>query len=382
MKRLVLPDLRNTAPGYQPQPVPRTTDSAKPLGFRIVNSASASDDVTEMWLYDLIGSGGIPAQSVIDAMAEIETGTLRVRINSPGGEIFDGVAIANCLASFNGTVEVVVDSLCASIATAIAMAGDSITMSPMSQMMIHNASGICIGASPDMTQMAAMLDFQSRNIAAGYAARAGGPIQDWLDRMGAETWYSADEAVAAGLADSTGIVKQADKQVTPAAASDWMDMWDLSAVYKFAGRDKAPAPTAVHKMPVQVTPAERVAFQAKAQSKLDMRLGEIRVDAARHGLSDEQIDALIENKSKTMQWDWQTDGDATVCDICQGNADGGPYKPGDQPDCPAHPNCGCELTPIMVVAFDQAPQAPAAPASPVIPIDADLFRRTLEGAFA
>ena len=124
-------------------------------------------------------------------------------MNSPGGGVFAGLAIANRLRDHKATVNVVVDGVAASIASVIAMAGDTVTMNRGATMMIHNPSGIVMGTADDMDQMAATLrKLAVDSIADAYMSKAGGQAQDWLDRMAAETWYSGPEAVALGLADS------------------------------------------------------------------------------------------------------------------------------------------------------------------------------------
>lgn len=103
--------------------------------------------------------------------------------------------------------------------------------------MIHDASGMAFGNSADMTEMATLLDIQSDNIADAYAERAGGTREEWRERMRAESWYLAAEAVAAGLADEVLPSRKATEEPEPALTN----AWDLS-VFRYAGRDEAPAP--------------------------------------------------------------------------------------------------------------------------------------------
>lgn len=190
----------------------------------------AAGDATEMLMYDEIGYWGVTARDVIAALSEVTTPTLTVRLNSPGGDVFDGVAIYNALRGHPAAVNVVVDSLAASAASFIAMAGDRVTMNDASQMMIHDASGLCMGNASDMEEMRGLLDRTSGIIAQLYASRAGGTVEEWRDRMRAETWFSAQEAVSFGLADES----------TELAAASTA-RFDL-ACFAFAGRTAAPAP--------------------------------------------------------------------------------------------------------------------------------------------
>ena len=84
----------------------------------------------------------------------------------------------------------------------IACSVDETIMSPNSELMIHDAWGVCVGDSADMAKISATLDQLSDNIASMYSAKAGGTVKHWRTKMLAETWYTADEAVAAGLADT------------------------------------------------------------------------------------------------------------------------------------------------------------------------------------
>lgn len=158
----------------------------------------------EIFIYDEIGgSFGVDATELVMAINEIAADNINVRINSPGGSLFDAIAIYNALIKNPANVRTYVDSLAASAASIIAMAGDEVIMMPGSQMMIHDALGMEFGNAADMEAMAAFLSKQSDNIASIYQARAGGDstIQDWRNLMLAETWMFADEAVEMRLAD-------------------------------------------------------------------------------------------------------------------------------------------------------------------------------------
>lgn len=164
-----------------------------------------------------------------------------MHINSPGGDVFDGIAILNALRSHQGTVTTIVDGLAASAASFIAQAGSKRTMARNSEMMIHDASGLCIGNASDMREMLDLLDRASDNIASVYAERSGiGDIASWREAMGKETWYSAEEAVAARLADEV--------EAKPGETSDLAASWDLS-FFAHKNRKEAPEPPAVSSTP-------------------------------------------------------------------------------------------------------------------------------------
>ena len=223
-------------------------------------TALAEGEGSELLIYDEIGFWGIWAIDVAAALTTI-SGPLHVRINSPGGDVFDGVAIYNLIADYPDQVTVTVDGLAASAASFIAMAGDTIRMNRASQMMIHDASGGCRGNAADMKAMAALLDMISGTIAGIYAGRAGGEVDEWRERMlvdaGFGTWYTAEEAVEAGLADELVPLPAAEPEpeseptgraparvaaaLFPYGADD-ADRWRLAACA--APTDQAPAPGA------------------------------------------------------------------------------------------------------------------------------------------
>lgn len=144
-----------------------------PIRCRISNAA----DVTRVDVYDDIGSdffqGGISASDFAATLAPVK-GALEVHINSGGGNVFDGVAIAEAIRSHPGRVTTVVDGIAASIASVIAQAGSERVMAPGSMLMIHEAKGFCEGNAADMNKTAEVLSKVSGNIAEQYAKRAGG----------------------------------------------------------------------------------------------------------------------------------------------------------------------------------------------------------------
>lgn len=169
-------------------------------------TAADGDGPARVDVYDEIGgswfSDGVSAADFVASLATIPAGReLHVHINSPGGDVFDGIAIYNAIAQRPGPVITVVDGLAASAASFIAQAGKQRVVSPGSMMMIHDASGICAGNAADMRELAGLLDQVSGNLADIYAAHTGRPAGGWRDAMQAETWYNAAGAVEAGLAD-------------------------------------------------------------------------------------------------------------------------------------------------------------------------------------
>jgi ATP-dependent protease ClpP protease subunit len=215
----------------------RPTDATPKTWFRITNVAA---DTTEVALYDEIGMWGVTASDFMAELMNITAKSMTLRINSPGGDVFDGLAILNCLRSHKAKVNVVVDGLAASAASFIAMAGDTVEMAPNSMMMIHEASGLCMGTAGDMRELADLLDKTSANIASIYASRSGRPPEEHRTAMRAETWYDDQQAVDAGLADAVigSEAKATNKlpavvKMTAPGQSTWDDIFkdvDLDAV--------------------------------------------------------------------------------------------------------------------------------------------------------
>lgn len=206
---------------------------AQKPGVKLLAKAGSSS--ATLMLYDEIGFWGITAKAVSDALQDLDVDELVVRINSPGGEVWDGLAMYHTLVDHKATVKVIVDGVAASAASIVAMAGDEIVMNLGTEMMIHDPWGIAIGNADVMTETAKRLATSADNLADIYTARAGGDHKSWRKAMAAETWYTAQEAVDAGLADSVG--HQPEDQ--PAEADK--ARWDFS-IFAHAGRGGAPAP--------------------------------------------------------------------------------------------------------------------------------------------
>lgn len=171
--------------------------------YQIKNSTTGP---TEVMIYDEIGFLGVTAQDFVKDLQDIQ-GPIDLHINSKGGDVFDGIAIYEALKNRTDPVNVFIDSLAASAASFIAMAGDHISIGRNAQMMIHDAQGMAIGNAKDMKDIAELLDKASNNIADIYMQRAGGTVEQWRTAMRDEKWYSAQEAVATGLADEITPIK-------------------------------------------------------------------------------------------------------------------------------------------------------------------------------
>jgi ATP-dependent Clp protease, protease subunit len=156
----------------------------------------------EIVIYNEIGAFGIPAKAFLDDLKALgPVAELTARINSPGGSVFDGVAIYNALKRHDARITVWIDGIAASIASMIAMAGDEVVMPKNAMLMLHDPSGLVMGTAADMRVMAEALDRMKAGMVAAYRDKSGRDDAEIEALMAAETWLSAEEAVDLGLAD-------------------------------------------------------------------------------------------------------------------------------------------------------------------------------------
>lgn len=200
--------------------------------YRIRNQAGGP---TQLHIYDEIGYFGVSANDLVRDLADV-SGPLEVHLNSPGGDVWDGIAIYNALLA-RQDVTVYIDGIAASIASVIAMAGSPVLMARNAEIMIHDGFTMAIGNAQDMREAAEQLDRASNNIASIYSDHTGKPIAYYRELMKAETWFTADQAIEEGLADR--LVDSGAGRRQPQDNSSW----DLG-VYGAIGRQtQAPRPT-------------------------------------------------------------------------------------------------------------------------------------------
>ena len=156
----------------------------------------------EVVIYDEIGAYGVSAKGFLAELGALPDATpLTLRLNSPGGSVFDAVAIYNAIKRHSGTVTVWIDGIAASAASYIAMAGDEIVMPENAFLMIHDPAGMVMGTAIDMRAMAEALDKIKGSLLQGYAAKSGRPQEEIAPLMAAETWLDAKDALDLGFAD-------------------------------------------------------------------------------------------------------------------------------------------------------------------------------------
>ena len=192
----------------------------------------------QIHIFDEIGFFGVTAQDFVSDLASVK-GDVEVHLASPGGDLFEGLAIYSALKQRDDIVRVVVDSLAASAASVIAMAADpgNLVIAKNASMMIHDGFSVGIGNAADLRDLADLLDKQSDNIAGIYADRTGKPAAQWREAMLAETWYVGQEAVDAGQADFVQGTEPKDQQAAEKIAATW----DLSIFTRRPGQPRADA---------------------------------------------------------------------------------------------------------------------------------------------
>lgn len=157
---------------------------------------------TEVLIYDEIGAYGVTAKGFLAELGALpDDAAIDLRLNSPGGSVFDAVAIYNALMRHPGEITVWIDGIAASAASYIAMAGDTIVMPENAFLMIHDPSGLVMGTAEDMRATAEALDKVKGSLIQGYAAKSGKADDEIATLMAAETWLDAKDALDLGFID-------------------------------------------------------------------------------------------------------------------------------------------------------------------------------------
>lgn len=217
----------------------------------------SADAAAELMIYGRIGGGGwfddgISASDVASALREAGPGPVNVRINSGGGDVFDGIAIHSLLSRHAGAVTTYVDGLAASAASFIMLAGDRIVSARNAFVMIHDAMTYTYGNADTHARAGELLGSASENIADMYAEKAGEDVAFWRNAMTVNgedgTWYTGQEAMAAGLVDEITQVADDDTEDAAVAArlAGWQDILPASISTKItfpADRDDDPQNT-------------------------------------------------------------------------------------------------------------------------------------------
>lgn len=171
---------------------------------------NSKDESIDLYIYDVVGDSwvGTDASALVKEISGYKKKRINVRINSPGGSVFDGYAIYNALKNHDGGVTTHIDGLAASIASIIALAGEEIIIAENAMMMIHNPTTFSYGEAEDLRKDADILDQIKETLVNTYVAKTGKPREEVASAMENETWFTAKEAMAWGLVTKTGAAQK------------------------------------------------------------------------------------------------------------------------------------------------------------------------------
>ncbi|WP_283612327.1 head maturation protease, ClpP-related [Mycolicibacterium poriferae] len=236
------------------------TEDAEPRQWYSVQNKADDPKTAEVEIYDdIIPFFGVDATSFRNELRALgdDVENIDLHVHSRGGNVYEAVAIMNALRQHDAKVTTTVDGVAASAAGFIAVgASDELIMAENAELMAHLPWVMAMGDANDMRKAAERLDQIGNNIASIFAEKAGGSVDEWLAVLTEETWWSAQEAVDAGVADR--VLKTPKRKA--AAKSGAKNRLDLS-VFNHAGRSAAPAPRkpeAHNQNPPSVDPAAEV----------------------------------------------------------------------------------------------------------------------------
>lgn len=203
-------------------------------------NAADGERHAELEIYSEIGESfwweSVSANEFVRDLNALDVDTISLRINSPGGSVFDGVAIYNALIRHKATITAYVDGFAASIASVIMLAADRIVMGDGALVMIHNPTTYAWGFAEDLREQADLLDKIRDEIVALYAKRTGSSVEDLATWMAATTWMGGVEAIERGFAHE--LADEAAAEPTSIAARAQFDQ-------RFVARIAKQAPAAI-----------------------------------------------------------------------------------------------------------------------------------------
>lgn len=162
---------------------------------------AVDDKSAEISIYDEIGAWGVTAKDFINEFKALSAETITLSVNSPGGSVFDALAIYNTINNCGKKVKAKVMGVAASAASFIIMAADEIEMPENAFLMVHNPIGLSFGNAEDMRDMADVLDKMAASLTNVYVARSGQPVEKVKELLDAETWLTAADAKELGFCD-------------------------------------------------------------------------------------------------------------------------------------------------------------------------------------
>lgn len=273
-----------------------------------IQARASSDGALNVYLFGPIGGleddwGGVSAKGLLRALAEKpDAEVVNLHINSPGGDVFEGVAIYNTLKASNARVVVHIDGLAASAASFVAMAGDEIRIAKNAMVMIHEVSvWMTGGRSEDLQKQADVIDKLNETIVDMYLPRAenaGKTRDDIVDAMAKETWFTAEEAVAWGLADTIANT-EADADVVALASARPRGRELFTRFAAMAGGRKSETGM---KIKIKASLAKKTGLRAEAtEEEVLEKLEEVVEKAEEAEEKVEEVEEQLDEKDKRIK---------------------------------------------------------------------------------
>lgn len=277
-------------------PVAMATSTTKTNNQSWYSIKAKANDTAEISIYDEIGFWGVSAASFAQDLKSCGNNLkqINLHIHSPGGDVFDGIAIYNLLKNHPANVTVYIDGLAASMASVIAMAGNEVIMPENAMMMIHKPWGIQGGDAEDMRKYADLLDKVENTLIPAYASKTGKTPEELAEMLSAETWLTAKECVEQGFADKLAEPLVAMASIKSRKLEDFENMPKAmkNMLFKPQGNAGAAALQTTPTEPVNQAPTAPVDNTAQVQAELNKRNADIKAVFAPFGSA--HSDLLVE----------------------------------------------------------------------------------------
>ena len=271
-------------------PVAMTTSTTKTNNQPWYSIKAKANDTAEISIYDEIGYWGITAKSFSKDLKALGNNLkqINLHIHSPGGDVFDGIAIYNLLKNHPANVTVYIDGLAASMASVIAMAGNEVIMPENAMMMIHKPWGIQGGDAEDMRKYADLLDKVENTLIPAYANKTGKTPEELAEMLSAETWLNGKECVEQGFADKLAEPLVAMASIKSRKLEDFENMPKAMKDMLFkpqgnAGANPAPQATQTESTAPVNKVTQAVDNTAQVQAELNKRNADIKAVFAPFG---------------------------------------------------------------------------------------------------
>ena len=277
-------------------PVAMATSATKTNNQSWYSIKAKANDTAEISIYDEIGFWGVSAASFAQDLKDCGNNLkqINLHIHSPGGDVFDGIAIYNLLKNHPANVTVYIDGLAASMASVIAMAGNEVIMPENAMMMIHKPWGIQGGDAEDMRKYADLLDKVENTLIPAYANKTGKTPEELAEMLSAETWLNGKECVEQGFADKLAEPLVAMASIKSRKLEDFEKMPNeiKNMLFKPQGNSGASAPQATpteQSAPVNKSSTVPVDNTAQVQAELNKRNADIKAVFAPFGSAHDSL---------------------------------------------------------------------------------------------